>query len=54
MPPDFVEGARFLQMHNWGVPMLQEFKEGYDPKLGEVLGMDLKKSPPREQKYQKY
>ena len=59
MLPDFVEGARFLQEHNWGIPMLQEYKEEYDlkpayAKLGEMLGMDLKKSPPREQKYQKY
>lgn len=59
MLPDFVEGARFLQMHNWGVPLLQEYKEVYDlkpayAKLGEMLGMELKKSPPREHKYQKY
>ena len=59
MLPDFVEGARFLQEHNWGIPMLQEYKEEYDLKpayaeLGEMLGMDLKKSPPREQRYQKY
>ena len=59
MLPDFVEGTRFLQEHNWGIPMLQEYKEEYDLKpayaeLGEMLGMDLKKSPPREQKYQKY
>lgn len=59
MLPDFVEGTRFLQEHNWGIPMLQEYKEEYDlkpayAKLGEMLGMDLKKSPPREQKYQKY
>jgi len=59
MLPDFVEGTRFLQEHNWGIPMLQEYKEEYDlkpayAKLGEMLGMDMKKSPPREQKYQKY
>jgi len=59
MLPDFIEGTRFLQEHNWGIPMLQEYKEEYDLKpayaqLGEMLGMDLKKSPPREQKYQKY
>lgn len=59
MLPDFVEGTRFLQEHNWGIPMLQEYKEEYDlkpayAKLGEMLGMELKKSPPREQKYQKY
>jgi len=59
MLPDFIEGTRFLQEHNWGIPMLQEYKEEYDLKpayaeLGGMLGMDLKKSPPREQKYQKY
>ncbi len=59
MLPDFVEGTRFLQEHNWGIPMLQEYKEEYDlkpayAKLGEMLGMDVKKSPPRTQKYQKY
>jgi len=59
MLPDFVEGSRFLQERNWGIPMLQEYKEEYDlkpayAKLGEMLGMDLNKSPPREQKYQKH
>jgi len=59
MLPDFIEGTRFLQEHNWGIPMLQEYKEEYDlkpayAKLGEMLGMDMKKSPPRKQKYQKY
>lgn len=59
MLPDFMEGARFLQEHNWGIPMLQEYKEEYDLKpayarLGEMLGMNMRKSPPREQKYQKY
>ena len=59
MLPDFVAGARFLQEHGWGIPMIQEYKEEYDlkpayAKLGEMLGMDLKKSPPRSQKYQRY
>jgi len=59
MLPDFVAGARFLQEHSWGIPMIQEYKEEYDlkpayAKLGEMLGMDLKKSPPRSQKYQRY
>jgi uncharacterized protein (DUF169 family) len=57
--PDFINGARFLQEHNWGIPMFQEYKEEYDLKptyarLGEMLGMDMRKSPSREQKYQKY
>jgi hypothetical protein len=39
--------------------MLQEYKEEYDlkptyAKLGKMLGMDMKKSPSREQKYQKF
>ncbi len=59
MLPDFVEGARYLQEHNWGIPMLQEYKEEYDLKPGyarvaEKLGMDMKPSPPREQKYQEF
>jgi len=59
MLPDFVEGTKFLQKHNWGIPMIQEYKEEYDlkpgyAKLGEMLGMDMKISPPRPQKYQKY
>jgi len=57
--PDFIAGARFLQEHNWGIPMIQEYKEEYALKpayarLGEMLGMDMKKSPPRPQAYQKY
>jgi uncharacterized protein (DUF169 family) len=57
--PDFVAGTRFLQEHEWGLPVNQEYKEEYDlkpayAKLGEMLGMDVKKSPPREQKYLKY
>jgi len=59
MLPDFVAGSRFLQERNWGIPMLQEYKEEYDlkpayAKLGEMLGMNMEKSPPREQKYQKH
>lgn len=57
--PDFVAGTRFLQEHEWGLPINQEYKEEYDlkpayAKLGEMLGMDVKKSPPHEQKYLKY
>jgi uncharacterized protein (DUF169 family) len=56
--PDFIAGARFLQEHGWGLPTVQEYKEEYDlkpayAKLGEMLGMKLVKSPPREQKYQR-
>ncbi len=59
MLPDFIAGARFLQEHNWGIPMIQEYKEEYDLKpeyarLGEMIGMDMKKSPPCPQAYQKY
>lgn len=57
--PDFIAGMRFLQEHNWGVPVINEYKEEYDLKpkyadFGERLGMDMGKSPPRPQKYQKY
>jgi uncharacterized protein (DUF169 family) len=59
MLPDFIAGIRFLQEHNWGLPVLNEYKEEYDLKpkyadFGERLGMDMRKSPPRKQKYQKY
>ena len=59
MLPDFVTGTRFLQEHNWGIPMIQEYKEEYDlkpayAKFGEMLGLDVKQSPHRPQKYQKY
>ena len=52
MLPDFVEGTRFLQEHGWGIPMAQEYKEEYDlkpayAKMGEMLGMDMRKSLPR-------
>ena len=59
MLPAFVEGANFLQDHNWGLPMKQEYKEEYDLKPGycemaELHGMDMRQSPPRQQKYQKH
>jgi len=59
MLPDFIEGIHWLQDHNWGIPMLQEYKEEYDlkPKYRDVakrLGMDMRQSPPRRQKYQKH
>ena len=59
MLPDFVEGANFLQERNWGIPMLQEYKEEYDlkpgyKKLADHLGLDTSQSPPRQQKYQKH
>jgi len=59
MLPNFIEGSRWLQEHNWGIPMIQEYKEEYDlkPKYRDLLdkiGMDSRKSPPREQKCQKY
>ncbi len=59
MLPDFIAGIKRLQKHNWGIPMIQEYKEEYDLKpkyrdLGEKLGMDLKQSPPRPQKLQKH
>lgn len=57
--PDFIQGIHWLQEHNWGLPMIQEYKEEYDLKpkykeLGEMLGLDMRQSPPRKQKFQKY
>jgi uncharacterized protein (DUF169 family) len=59
MLPDFIEGIHWLQDHNWGIPMLQEYKEEYDLKpkyrdVAERLGMDMRQSPPRPQRYQKH
>ncbi|MFC1992617.1 DUF169 domain-containing protein [Chloroflexota bacterium] len=59
MLPDFIAGVRFLQEHQWGLPLIQEFKEEYSlkpayAKFGEMLGMDQQLSSPRTQKYQKY
>lgn len=59
MLPDFIAGIQWLQKHNWGIPMIQEYKEEYDLKpkyrdLGGKLGMDLNQSPPRPQKLQKH
>lgn len=50
--PDFIEGMHWLQTHNWGIPMIQEYKEEYAlkpgyKKFGEMLGMDMTTSPPR-------
>lgn len=57
--PDFVEGIDFLQDHNWGIPMKQEYKEEYNLKpkyanFGERIGMDMTNSPQRGQNFQKY
>lgn len=51
--PDFVSGSRFLQEHKSGLPRIEEYKEEYDlkpslVKLGEMLGIDVKKSPRHE------
>jgi len=59
MLPDFIAGIHWLQDHNWGMPMVQLYKEEYDLKpgykeLGERLGMDMRPSPPRQQKLQKH
>ncbi len=59
MLPDFIEGIHWLQDHNWGIPMIQEYKEEYDLKpqykaMAERHGMDMRQSPPRTQKYQKH
>ena len=59
MLPDFIAGAKHLQANNWGIPMIQEYKEEYDLKPGykkvaDMLGMDTKLSPPRAQKLQEF
>jgi len=59
MLPDFIQGIHWLQTNNWGIPMIQEYKEEYDLKpgyrdFGEELGMDMSQSPQRPQEYQKY
>ena len=56
MLPDFIAGAKYLQEHGWGLPMIQEYKEEYPlrpgyVKLGEMLGMNMKRSPPQPQRY---
>lgn len=57
MLPDFIEGIHFLQDKTWGLPLKLALKEEYDTKPGykkfaEEIGMDMRQSPPREQKYQ--
>jgi len=57
--PEFIEGTHWLQEHNWGIPMIQEYKEEYNLKpkyaeVGELLGMDMTQSPPRKQKFQRF
>jgi uncharacterized protein (DUF169 family) len=59
MLPDFVAGTRWLQEHEWGLPMIQSYKEEGPLKLayakmGEMVGMDVKNSPPRPQQFQKF
>jgi uncharacterized protein (DUF169 family) len=59
MLPEFIEGAHWLQEHGWGLPLIQELKEEYPlkpayAKLGEMLGLDARQSPPRPQRYQRW
>ena len=56
--PDFIAGIAHLEKHNWGIPSSQEYKDEYDlkpayAKSGEMYGMDLHKSAPRPQKFDK-
>lgn len=56
---DFIEGMRYLQEKEWGLPILPELKEEYPlkPKYkeeGENIGLDLTPSPPREEKFEKF
>jgi uncharacterized protein (DUF169 family) len=57
--PDFIEGLRWLDTHGWSIPMIQRYHEEYDLKLsykelGDRLGMDTRKSPPRPQVFREY
>ena len=59
MLPDFIAGIHWLQEHEWGIPLVLEYKEEFDLKpkykdLGERLGMDVRQSPQRPQKYEKF
>jgi len=59
MLPDFIAGIHYLEEHHWGIPFNQSYREEYDLKpkyrdLGEKLGMEMRQSPPRSQKYQKF
>jgi len=59
MLPNFIEGINWLQNKNWGIPMIEEYREEYPlkpgyAKLGEELEMDLKQSSPRSQEFQDY
>jgi uncharacterized protein (DUF169 family) len=59
MLPEFIAGIHYLEEHHWGIPFHQGYKEEYDLKpryrdLGEKLEMDMRQSPPRSQKYQKF
>ncbi len=59
MLPDFIEGIGWLKEHGYAIPMIQEYREEYDLKqnykdLAEHFGMDLSKSPPRQQKFREF
>lgn len=57
MLPDFIEGIHFEQDHRWGLPFISKMKEEFIlhpsyKEFGEKLGLDLRQSPPRPQKYE--
>jgi uncharacterized protein (DUF169 family) len=59
MLPDFISAIHHLQDHEWGIPILPELVEEYPLKpgykaFGGKLGLDLRNSPPRSQRYEKY
>ena len=59
MLPDFIEGMRWLDEHGWSIPMIQRYQAEYDlnlryKELAEQLGMDMRQSPPRPQKFREY
>lgn len=56
---DYVDAIQFEQDHNWGLPPRNKVKEEYPLKenyknFGKKLGLDVTKSPSREQKVEKY
>lgn len=59
MLPDFIEGMRWLDEHGWSIPMIQRYHAEYDlnlryKELAEQLGMDMRQSPPRPQKFREH
>jgi uncharacterized protein (DUF169 family) len=57
--PEFIDCMQYEQKHEWGLPLHYKIMEEYPLKpkyrdFGQKLGLDMKQSLPREQKYEKY